>query len=42
MIYPYFEIGLKPGVFGCLTNAIAPLLIALENCSNPQKTWQIF
>jgi len=24
MIYSYLEIGLKPAVFGCLTNAIAP------------------
>jgi len=23
-------------VFGCLTNALAPLLIALENCSTAQ------
>jgi len=37
----YLEISLKPAVFGCLTNYIAPLLIALENCSNPQKI-QVF
>jgi len=42
MIYSYFEIGLKQQVFGSLTNAIAPLLIALEGCSNPQKIRQVF
>jgi len=26
----YFEIGLKPAVVSCFTNALAPLLIALE------------
>jgi len=35
-IYPYFEIGPKPAVFGCFTNAIAPPPIALESCSNSQ------
>jgi len=30
MIYLYFEIGLKPAVFGCVTNTIAPPPIALE------------
>jgi len=29
----YFDFGLKPAVFGCLTNAIAPLPIVLESCS---------
>jgi len=29
MIYSYFEIGIKPVGVGCLTNAIAPPLIAL-------------
>jgi len=38
----YFEIGLKPAVFDCLTNYVAPLPIALESCSNPQKTRQVF
>jgi len=32
----YFEIGLKPAVVSCLTNATAPLLIVLESYSNPQ------
>jgi len=36
MIYSNFEINLKQAVVSCLTNAIAPLLIVLENCSNPQ------
>jgi len=35
-IYSYFEIGLKPAVVTCLTNAIAPLSIALESCSRAQ------
>jgi len=26
----------KTAVFGCLTNALAPLPIALESCSTPQ------
>jgi len=39
MIYSYLEISLKPAVFGCLTNAIAPLPIALESCSNPQNIY---
>jgi len=26
----------KTAVFGCLTNALAPLLIALESCSTAQ------
>jgi len=34
MIYSYLEFGLKPAVFGGLTNAIAPPLIVLESCSN--------
>jgi len=32
----YFEIGLKPAVASCLTNAIAPPSIALESCSRAQ------
>jgi len=35
-------INLKPAVFGCLTNAIAPPAIALESCPNPQKMRQVF
>jgi len=31
-IYSYFEIGLKPAVVGCLTNATAPPPIAQESC----------
>jgi len=31
--YSYFEIGQKPVVVSCLTNAIAPPPIALESCS---------
>jgi len=38
----YLEICLKPTVFGCHTNAIAPPPIALVNCSNPQKIQQVF
>jgi len=41
-IHSYFEIGLKPAVFGCLPNAIAPPPIALDSCSNPQKIRQVF
>ena len=41
-IYSYLEIGLKTAVFGCLTNVIAPPLIALESCSNPQKMRHVF
>jgi len=26
----------------CFNNNITPLMIALENCSNPQKTQQVF
>jgi len=37
MIYLYFEIGLKPAVFGCLTDIKAPLSVALESCSSPLK-----
>jgi len=38
----YLEMGLKPAVFGCLTNAIDPLLIVLESCSNSKKIQQVF
>jgi len=41
-IYSYLEIGLKPAIVGCFTNAIAPLPIALESCSNPFKIRQVF
>jgi len=30
----YLDLGLKPAVFGCLTNAVVPLPIALESCSS--------
>jgi len=33
MIYSYLDFGLKPAVFGCLTNTIAPPPIVLESCS---------
>jgi len=42
MIYSYFEIGLKPAVVSCLTNAIAPPPIALESCSNPETDRPVF
>jgi len=42
MIYSYFEISLKPAVFGCFTSCIAPLPIALESCLNPQQSKQVF
>jgi len=38
----YLYFGLKPAVFGCLTNPLAPPPIALESCSNPQKIRQVF
>jgi len=41
-IYSYFEIGLKPAVVSCLTNAIAPPPIALESCSRAQTMWPVF
>ena len=41
-IYSYYEIGLKPAVVGCLTNAIAPLPIALESCSRAQTDGPAF
>jgi len=40
-MYSYQEISLKPAVFACLTNDIAPPLIALESCSNLQKIRQV-
>jgi len=41
-MHSYFEIGLKPAVFCCLTNCITPLLIALESCSSPQTNRQVY
>jgi len=41
-IYSYFEIGLKPAVVGCLTNAIAPPPIAQESCSRAQTDRPVF
>jgi len=41
MIYSYFEIGLKPAVVSCLTNAIAPPPIVLESCSRAQTDWPV-
>jgi len=37
----YDEIGLKPAVVSCLTNAIAPLPIALESCLMAQTDWPV-
>ena len=31
----------KTAVFSCLTNALAPLLIALESCSTAQTDWPV-
>jgi len=42
MIYLYFEIGLKPAVVSCLTNAIVPPPIALESCSRTQTDRPVF
>jgi len=38
----YLDFSLKPAVFCCLTNAMAPPPIAPESCSNPQKVRQVF
>jgi len=38
----YLDFGLKPAVFGCLSNAIAPLPIALESCSRAQMDRPVF
>jgi len=32
----YLDFGLKPAVFSCLNNALAPQLIVLESCSSSQ------
>jgi len=42
MIYLYLDFSLKPAVFGCLTNDIAPPWIALENCSRAQTDRPVF
>jgi len=42
MTYSYSEIGLKPSVFGCITNAIAPQPIALESGSSAQTDRPVF
>jgi len=42
MIHSYFEIGLKPAVVSCLTNALAPSPIVLESCSRAQADQQVF
>jgi len=41
-IYHTWKYGKKQGYFSCLTNRIAPQRIALESCSNPEKTQQVF
>jgi len=41
-IYSYFEIGLKPTVVSCLTNAIAHPQIARETCSRAQTNRTVF
>jgi len=41
MSISYLEIGLKPVVASCLTNSIAPTLIVLQSCSNPQMIQQV-
>jgi len=38
----FLELGLKPEVFGCLTNAIAPPPIALDSCSKAETDRPIF
>jgi len=41
-ICSYLDFSLKPAVFGCFTNVIAPPPITLQSCSNPQKIQQVF
>jgi len=36
------EIGEKPRIFRLSYQPQVPQPIALESCSNPQKTWQVF
>jgi len=38
----YLDFGLKPAVFGCLTNALAPPPNALESCSKTQTDRPVF
>jgi len=38
-IYSYLEISLKPSVFGCLTNAIAPSADCARELFKPAKEW---
>jgi len=42
MSISYLDFGLKPAVFGCLTNTIASPPIALETCSRAQTDWPVF
>jgi len=42
MIYSYLDFGLKPAVFGCLINAIAPPPIVLESFSRAQTDRPVF
>jgi len=37
----YLDFGIKPAVFGCLTDTIAPPPIALESCSRAQMGWPV-
>ena len=41
-IYSYFDFGLKTAAFGSLTDALAPLPIALESCSRAQADRPVF
>jgi len=41
-IYRTGKSGKNQGYFCCLTDCIAPQQIALESCSHPQKTQQVF
>jgi len=38
----YLDFSLKPAAFSCLTNAIAPLPIALNSCSRAQTDQPVF
>jgi len=38
----YLDFGLKPAVYGCHTNAIAPPPITLESCSRAQTDRPVF
>jgi len=42
MIYSYLEIGLKSAIVNCLTNALAPPLIALKSCSKDATSLLVF